>query len=222
MKGCIEVIKKKPMYRDLYLNTLKNVEGCFHNDEIFKTVLEPLLDEELVNSLFDSIENYVEDIEVTKEINNILSGICMRNPALCKLIIDRGGLTNVMVELKAISKSNDAYANSVKLNGLKFIDSIINDESQLDKFLEAGGIDVIHNIIKTDLGNWAEHNPTELLYATKETFNFNVDNINMTKKDIENKNPNLLYCFKIINQMLTIRKTCPDFRLIDDIISIIR
>ena len=188
---------------------------------MFKSIVEPLLDENLINALFDNSENYVDDVEVTKEVNNILSALCMKSPKLCQLIIDRGGLANVMEELKGNSKLNDDVANSAKLNGLKFIDSLCQDEKQLDKFLTAGGLDLIHNIMKTELGDFNNDKKDPLYYATRETFSFNVDLANLTKEEVENKNPNIVYCFKIINQMIKIKKACPDVRLINDIVSLL-
>ncbi len=180
-----------------------------------------MLDESLVNALFENAENYVDDVEVTKEVNNMLSELCMKSKSLCQLIIDKGGLANVMEELKSNSKLNDEAANYAKLNGLKFINSLCKDEKQLDLFLKAGGLDLIHNILKTELGDYNEQALDRLHYATRETFNFNVDMANRTKEEVENKNPNVVYCFKIINQVIKIKKECPDIRLINDIVSLL-
>ena len=175
----------------------------------------------MINAFFDNSENYVDDVEVTKEVNNMLSALCMKSKKLCQIIIDRGGLANVMEELKGNSKLNDEAANNAKLNGLKFINSLCKDEKQLDKFLAAGGLDLIHNIMKTELGNYYDTVKDTLYYATKECFSFCVDNANRTKEEVENKNPNVVYCFKIINQVIKVKKQCPDQRVLNDIVALL-
>lgn len=200
---------------------LKTLNKFVNDDKAYSEVVEKLLDESLINALFDNAENYVDDAEVTKEVNNLLSSLCMKNKTLCQLIIDKGGLANVMEELKGNSKLTDEAANNAKLNGLKFIYSLIKDEKQLDKFLNAGGLDLIHNIIKTELDDGSEEKTDVLYYATRETFSFNVDMANRTKDEVENKNPNVVYCFKIINQVVKVKKVCPDIRVINDIVSLL-
>jgi hypothetical protein len=69
-----------------------------------------------------------------------------------------------MEELKSLLKMTDEVSENLKLNGLKFINSICNDKNIIDKFLNANGEDLINNIIKYELKNFAHIPPRPSSY----------------------------------------------------------
>ena len=86
----------------------------------------------MTKSMMISLESsskfdYLDNPEVTKEINNLLCYLAMRNPKLAESIINRGGLSNLIQELKPVANLNDPTSNILKLNGLKMLNSLLNN-----------------------------------------------------------------------------------------------
>ena len=103
----------------------------------------------LINYL--KFNNYLDNPEIIKEINNILCYLALRNPKLAECIIKKGGLANVIEELKAVANLNDPASKLLKLNGLKMLNSLLNNPKNLDEFLNAGGVDLINKIVKNEV-----------------------------------------------------------------------
>jgi hypothetical protein len=82
LANIIKIIHEKSQYRDLFLNALKSLAGFIPNQEVFETHLKDKLDTKFIDQLFDIQENYIDDLEVGKEINNILCNLCLKSDAL--------------------------------------------------------------------------------------------------------------------------------------------
>jgi hypothetical protein len=65
---------------------LKSLSGFLNNDEIYNKYLKDKIDNKFIDHLFDTQENYVDDLEVGKEINNILCNLCLKSEALAAQI----------------------------------------------------------------------------------------------------------------------------------------
>ena len=102
-------------------------------------------------------------------------------------------------------KSNDEISKKLKQNGLKFIHSICKDDNYLDKFLEAGGVDLIQNMLKYELKNnenLLDNNLHKNQYITNEPYNLK-NASEADKLENINKEPEIVNeCFKIINKII--------------------
>ena len=82
----MKVIKEKSQYRDLFLNSLKSLSGFINNKVVYDKHLKDKLDTKFIDTLFDIQENYIDDLEVGKEINNILCNLCLKSDVLAAQI----------------------------------------------------------------------------------------------------------------------------------------
>lgn len=193
-----ESIKFKSQYRDFYINSLKEISEHLYKKETYEKFLKDLIDNEFINYIFLSIENYYEDQIVNREINNTLCAICINSEELGKYIVEKGGAANILNELKFLLKKDDPVSESIKFSSWRFIDTLVKENSTMETFLELKGADLIQKYInkhfeeneeKKNKGSFLnlkrEKTPIEY-YLTKST-------INLTKekqKDILNENSN--------------------------------
>lgn len=82
----LKVINDKSNYRNLLLTCLKMLSKFIDNPEIFEMYLKDRLDEAFIDKLNTIQENYLDDMPVTKEINNILCKLCLKSERLAKHI----------------------------------------------------------------------------------------------------------------------------------------
>jgi hypothetical protein len=216
LANIIKVIQEKSQFRDLFLNSLKSLAGFISNNEVFEKHLRNKLDTKFIDQLFDIQENYIDDLEVGKEINNILCNLCLKSDLLAAQIIKRGGLANVMEELKSCLKLNDEISNNLKFNGLKFIHSLCKDKNYLQKFLAANGADLIQNIMKYELKNLEPNKKKVSQYVTYDPYN-----LNSSLNSVDNNNPKIVECFKIINKIIKSGNSNLEPNLISNMIELV-
>ena len=80
------MIKDKSQYRDLFLNSLKALSGFIQNNEIYNKHLKDILNTNFIDQLFEIQENYIDELEIGKEINNILCNLCLKSEILASQI----------------------------------------------------------------------------------------------------------------------------------------
>ena len=80
------MIKDKSQFRDLFLNSLKALSGFIQNNEIYNKHLKDILNTNFIDQLFEIQENYIDDLEIGKEINNILCNLCLKSEILASQI----------------------------------------------------------------------------------------------------------------------------------------
>ena len=68
------------------MNSLKSLSGFITNNEIFQKYLKDKLNTKFIDQLFDIQENYIDDLEVGKEMNNILCNLCLKSDDLAAQI----------------------------------------------------------------------------------------------------------------------------------------
>ena len=168
----LKIIDKKSNFEEPLLLSCKNLSDYVKDDTLYNKYLNDKIDENFADKLLDIQDNYLENPEITKEINNLLCYLSLRNPKLAEAIVKKGGLSKVIEELKSVANLNDLSSKMLKLNGLKMLNSLLNNTKNLDEFLNAGGVDLINKIVKNEVDN----TPT-----TK------------TKEDSENENPSDKY-----------------------------
>ena len=95
------------------------------NDKIEQNLYEKYVSQKVdysfIDCVFDDIDNYLGNIKVTKDLNNILCYLCLYNEDLANYIKQKGGLSNVLEELKLNINTNDKNSQFMKLNSLKML-----------------------------------------------------------------------------------------------------
>ena len=171
-KDTLKIIEKKSNFEEPLLLSCKNLSDYVKDDTLYNKHLDDKIDDNFVDKLFEIQDNYLDNPEITKEINNLLCYLALRNPKFAETIIKKGGLAKVIEELKAVANLNDENSKMLKLNGLKMLNSLLSNNKNLDEFLNAGGVDLINKIVKNEV----DQTP-----STK------------TKEDTENENPSDKY-----------------------------
>ncbi len=144
----IDTIKNKSYYKDLFVMGLKHLCKAIYNSENFDNFLANKINEDFVDSLFSSNENYLEDSTVSREINNTLCGLCINSEKLANYIVEKGGLANIIDELKFLVYQDDPKSENIKYSGLKFINTLVNDKANMEKFIELKGANLINKFLK--------------------------------------------------------------------------
>jgi hypothetical protein len=147
----LKILLEKSNYEEPLLAACKCLSDYVKDDVLYNKHLSDKIDPSFVDKLFDIQENYLDNPEVVKEINNLLCYLALRNPKLAEAIIKKGGLINIIEELKGVANLNDPASKLLKLNGLKMLNSLLNNPKNLDKFLAAGGVDLINRIVKNEV-----------------------------------------------------------------------
>ena len=199
----MNIIKTKNNYRDLLLESSQTFSNYLKDEEMYNKYIADKVDNEFIDTIFDISENYLDDEKVSKELNNILCYLCLRNEKFADYIKQKGGLVNVLEELKSNVNSNDKNSQQLKLNALKMLDSLCKDENGMNLFIKANGLDLINNIIKNELELYKDYKEDENdLYKTRET----LDYIEKKKQDEEEENDfndsYFIHCLRIIKNAL--------------------
>ena len=179
----LKILVDKSNYEEPLLLACKNLADYVKDDILYNKHLDDKIDDGFVDKLFEIQDNYLDNPEIIKEINNILCYLALRNPKLAECIIKKGGLASVIQELKAVANLNDPASKLLKLNGLKMLNSLLNNPRNLDEFLEAGGVDLINKIVK---------NEVDVTPKTKEDENSTPEDKYLTKGTICTKTPEQL------------------------------
>ena len=182
----LKVIEKKSHFAEPLLLNCKILSDYVKDDTLYNNHLKDKVDDKLVDELFEIEDNYLDNPEITKEINNLLCYLSLRNPKLAETIIKKGGLSKVIEELKSVADLNDDNSKMLKLNGLKMLNSLLNNNKNLDEFLNAGGVDLINKIVKNEVDN-APHTKIK-----EDPDNMNPSDKYLTKGTISTKTPEQL------------------------------
>ncbi len=145
----IGLIAEKSHFRDVLLEALKTLSNLVLNKEFFEKNLKHRLDKSFIDALFNANENYLDDLPVSSAINNLLCVICFACDELAKYIVEKGGLQNIIEEIRSLIKLNDAVSQSKKLFGLKFIESLVKDRENMQKFVQLKGADLVLNLMNS-------------------------------------------------------------------------
>ena len=207
VKYSLTTLLTKSTYSDALLLPIRTLNEYIKDEYLYKQYLENKLDEKFIEQLFEISEIYSENPEITKEINNLLCNVSLRNPKLGEYIVQRGGLTSILEELKATVNLNDEYSKQVKLNALKMLSTLLQDQKNMDKFIAEHGVDLINNIVKNEVNIYRGGNKEEegSLLKTRQTINTKTPE--QRKEDeiegistIKQQNEYFVHCLKIYNQ----------------------
>ena len=170
----LTILLDKSNYEAPLLLACKCLSDYVKDNDLYNKHLSNKIDDGFIGKLFDIQEDYLENPEITKEINNILSYLAMKNQKSADSIIKKGGLAGIIQEIKAVADLNDPSSQQMKLNGLKMINSLMNNPENLDEFVNGDGVDLLNKIIKNEIDNAqkpkdAEDDSPHVKYFTRGT-----------------------------------------------------
>ena len=197
----IDIIKNKSNFRDILLSATEEFSKYLKDDELYSKYIKGKVDNSFVDAIFDDIDNYLGDIKVSKELNNILCHLCLRDEQLASYIKVKGGLSNVLEELKSNLNSTDKNSKQMKLNAIKMLNSLCKDQNGMDLFVKANGLELINKIIENEAELYEEFKPTndKELFKTRETMDISGKDELKEEKDDENY---IVYCINLIQNAL--------------------
>ena len=188
----IDIIKHKSNFRDILLSATEEFLKYLKDDELYSKYVKGKVDNSFVDAVFDDIDNYLGDLKVSKELNNILCYLCLRDEQLASYIKTKGGLSNVLEELKSNLNSNDNNSQQMKLNAIKMLNSLCKDKDGMDLFVKANGLELINKLLENEALLHEEFKPNndKELFKTRETLDLSGN---------ENKDENENYIVYTIN-----------------------
>ena len=182
----LKIFQEKNNFREILLISCEILTNNLKNEEKYKKNIEPKINNDFIDNIFNINDNYLDDQKVSKELNNILCFLCLYNEKYANYIKTKGGLANVLEELKSNVSSNDINSKNMKLNSLKMLNSLCKDKDGMDLFVKAKGIDIMNSIIKNevDLNKDKKNDYEGNLYNTKDVCNYS-DNLNINNNEKE-------------------------------------
>ena len=198
----IDIIKTKAKYQDILLSATDELLKNLVHQNLYEKYISQKVDYSFIDCIFDDIDNYLGNIKVTKDLNNILCFLCLYNEDLANYIKQKGGLANILDELKV--NINDNSNQSMKLNSLKMLCSLCKDKDGIESFLKAGGMELLNKIIENEIELYKDYknNFENELYKTREILNFR-DNLNNDENDKDKINESyIIYLIKLLRNIV--------------------
>ena len=200
----IDIIKNKSKYQDILISATDEFLKNLMKQDSYEKYIAKKVDNSFVDCIFDDIDNYLGNIKVTKELNNILCYLCLYNEDLANYIKQKGGLANILEELKINIDSNDNNSQFMKLSSLKMLNSLCKDKDGIESFIKSGGIELLNKIIENEIDLYKEYknNFENDLYKTRELMNL-TDNI--CNKEIDKQNESyIIYSIKLLQNIIDV------------------
>ena len=201
----IDIIKNKSKYQDILLNATDEMLKNLANQSSYEKYIANKVDNSFVDCIFDDIENYLGNIKVTKELNNILCYLCLYNEDLANYIKQKGGLANVLEELKLNINTNDKNSQFMKLSSLKMLYSLCKDKNGIESFLKAGGVDLLNKIIENEIELYKDYfnNFENDLYKTRDILSLlNIFTNTEKSKENEKGESYVTYSIKLLKNII--------------------
>ena len=197
----IEVIKNKSNLRDILLSATEEFSKYIMDEELYSKLLKGKLDNSFIDAIFEDIDNYLGDIKVSKELNNILCYLCLRDEQMASHIKMKGGLSNVLEELKSSIDSNDANSKQMKVNGIKMLTSLCNDKDGIELLIKANGLELLNKILENEVESYEDYKPNDYknLFKTRDILNISEKEDEEEENKIENY---IVYCVQIIKKAI--------------------
>ena len=197
----IEIVKNKSNLRDILLSATEEISSYLMDEELYSKLLKGKLDNSFIDAIFEDIDNYLGDINVSKELNNILCYLCLRDEQMASYIKAKGGLTNVLEELKSNIDSNDKNSQQMKINAIKMLSSLCNDKEGKESLIKANGLDLLSKILENEVESYEDFKPndTKNLFKTRNILKISEKEI----KEEESQSDNYIgYCIQLIKNII--------------------
>ena len=123
------------------------------NDYLYNNFLSHKIDNKFIEQILEQEENYNDNLQISKVVNKIISLLALKNSDFAKYIIKKGGLINIIEDLKTLVNLNDTKTKMIKYNSIILIHSLLNDENNIDIFIKHDGFELINNILKNEINS---------------------------------------------------------------------
>ena len=173
-------------FREALIGSLGMVQNYIKNtdDPIPFEKLKNEINESFVDKLFEINENYLGDTEIQNVVNNILCSVCFQSEDLSKYIIKKGGLKNVLNELKYLIKADSEAALESKYNHLRLLDSLMTDPENMSQFTKLNGCELVTSILRHEIKK-----SDDQIFKNKESI------------DISNSNNNVFNSYAVLEEL---------------------
>ena len=201
----IDIIKNKSKYQDILISAADEFLKNIMKQDSYEKYIAKKVDNSFVDCIFDDIDNYLGNIKVTKELNNILCYLCLYNEDLANYIKQKGGLANILEELKINIDSNDNNSQFMKLNSLKMLNSLCKDKDGIESLIKSGGTELLNKIIENEIELYKEYknNFENDLYKTRELINLS-DNIGNKENNDKKNESYMIYSIKLLQNIIDV------------------
>ena len=197
----ISIIKNKSNLRDILLSATEEFSKYLMDEELYSKLLKGKLDNSFIDAIFEDIDNNLGDIKVSKELNNILCYLCLRDEQMAAYIKSKGGLTNVLEELKGNIDSDDVNSKQMKINAIKMLSSLCNDKEGMESLIKANGLELLNKTLENEADNYGDFKPNDdkNLFKTRGILKIT----EKEEKEEENKIDNYIgYCIQLIKNVI--------------------
>ena len=197
----IEIIKNKSNLRDILLSATEEISNYLMDEELYSKLLKGKLDNSFIDAIFEDIDDYLGDINVSKELNNILCYLCLRDEQMASYIKEKGGLTNVLEELKTNIDSNDKNSKQMKINAIKMLSSLCNDKEGKESLIKANGLELLSKILENEAESYEDYKPNDYknLFKTRNILKISEKE---TKEEETPTDNYILYCVQLIKNII--------------------
>ena len=183
----LKILFHPSIFSESFLLTANTLLLYIKDDILYDKCLSNKIDENFIGQVLDQEENYIDNPNISKVINNILSCLALKNPNFAKYIVRKGGLVNLIDDLKTIVNLNDEISLQTKLNGLIMLDSLLNEEKNMEIFINSNGIELINNIIKNEILIKQKKDIGSDFFSLEDQYRtLSIINLDTTQKKIEN------------------------------------
>ena len=198
----IDIIKNKSRYQDILIKTTNEFLKYLSVQSLYEKHISSKMDTAFIDCVFDNIDNYLNNIQETRDLNSILFYLCLYNEEFSSYIKKKGGLKNVYEDLKSTIDSNNKESNATKLNSLKMLYSLCNDKNELSSFVKSGGIELLNKITESEIESFKDY----LKSFNKDLFKVREITTNedeVSDKNIDNENNVAIYNTKLLLKIIS-------------------
>ena len=220
----LDIIKNKSKYQDILITSTNEFLKYLSIQTLYEKHISNKINTAFIDSIFDAMDNYLGNLQETKDLNNILFYLCLYSMEFATYIKQKGGLNNVYEELKNNINNNDESSNIMKLNSLKMIYSLCNnDQNEINSFIKSGGVDLLNKLIENETEKYKDYinSIDKDLYKVKELQNLLYEQINeddISDNDNSESNNIIIYTFKLIVKIIDFDEKYFNNKIINDIV----
>ena len=208
IENLIKIIFNKSNYNEIFLQAVKLLKVYINDEALYNKYLKTVVNEKFIDNLLEVSENFLDNPTILKEINNLLCLIAIRNPSLSDYIVSKGGLLNVLEELKENININDENASTNKMNNLRMLKTLLNDKNNIEKFKKLKGENILLNLIKNEVKIAPKTNERiqdkTKLFKTRKLIDFkdtNEEHPDVLRKKLSNEVYIITFILEIFNQL---------------------
>ena len=152
------ILFHESIFQENFLLSCTTLLYYIKNDFVYSKFLSHKIDKTFIEKILELEENYSDNLQISKVVNKIISYLSLKNANFASYIIKKGGFANIIEDLKTLINLNDNKSKLMKYKSLIMIESLLNDENNMNIFIQCKGFEVINNIIKNEVNLNKEQN----------------------------------------------------------------